>query len=108
MIFKNEVFEISAESETITESVSAPVIIIKEGAVPVPPEGKALTLTSQGIEIPVAPGEYKDAVLKITDDFVTPVDGFNNRCYRTALYIDSGGINDDRSVPSAVTGDFTA
>lgn len=68
------------------------------------PDGKLLTMTVCGIELPAVEGCYKDVVLTLTDSFPSPVDGYKTSNYRTAMYIDNNNLIEEKSVLSAING----
>lgn len=93
------------EKDTIIGQIlSAEEIAIASGVRLSAPEGKLLTLTENGREIPLAPGTYTDAVISVTEDFPCPVDDFDTTGYRTALYVKNGEIVPERSAQSALMG----
>lgn len=93
------------EKNTVVEqSVSADELTIAAGAVLSAPEGKLLTLTENGREIPLAPGRYVNAAVSVTEDFPCPVDDFDTTGYRAALYVRDGEILPERSVQCALLG----
>lgn len=62
-----------------------------------------LTVTVEGVEVNPAAldGEYSDVVFTVTDQIPAFVDGYAS-AYRTALYYDADGLNEDLSVTAAV------
>jgi hypothetical protein len=84
------------------ETIRASELTIAQDAEITALSGKLLTLTSQGTELPIAPGTYKDAVLSVTEDFPCPVDDFDSKGYRSALYVGKDGIKPERSVTAAL------
>ncbi len=90
----------------VTETVEADTLIL-QGAGPV--EGKLLTLVSEGIEVPVADGTYKDAVLVVTD-YIHREDGLYTgamtksagTAWRTAVMIDGGAFDAAASATAAL------
>lgn len=79
-------------------------IKIETGATLTVPEGKKLTLTSNGIEMAPVPGMYTDVWLTVTDNFIPKVHKNKATDFRTALYVDQNGIDANRSVPAALIG----
>ena len=59
---------------TISDTTSFRTLVIAEGAIQVAPEGKLLTLTVDGVEVPLAPGQYSgNVVLSVTDDISSQI-----------------------------------
>lgn len=70
---------------------------------------RLLTLTVDGVEKPVQPGRYENAVLTLTESFNNPLrEGPQmpgpKQNMRTALYVDKNGVNQERSALSALQG----
>ena len=92
----------------LTDCVCAEVLTISENAV-LEAGGKLITLVSRGIERPVLPGTYEDAVLAITEAYDNPLrEGpgmpAGKPAMKAAVYVNKGGIVDERSVRSALRG----
>lgn len=62
-----------------------------------------LTVTVEGVEVDPASlnGEYRDVVFTVTGQIPAFVDGYAS-AYRTALYYDADGLNEELSVTAAV------
>ena len=88
----------------VEETTAFDSLTISEGACLTAPEGKRLTLTTDGIETAIRPGTYTQAVLTVTDAYQTPVENQRGELFRTALYVEDGEINKVRSVPAALSG----
>ena len=81
----------------VVETVEAATLILEDAG---PVEGKLLTLVSQGIEVPVEDGTYKDATLVVTD-YIHREDGLYTgamtqsagTAWRTAVMIDGGAFD---------------
>ena len=90
----------------VAETVSAETLIL-EGVGPV--EGKLLTLVSEGVELPVEDGTYKDAALVVTD-YIHYEDGLYTgamtksagTAWRTAIMIDGGAFDAATSATAAL------
>jgi len=93
--------------------VSAPAVVaqttsytsldIAKGQVPSAPDGKLLTLTVDGVELPLAPGHYTgDVVLTVTDDIPVQYHKLPTHHFRAALYVDGGQPVAAKSVTAAI------
>ncbi len=95
----------AGETWIVEETAALKALTIEEGALVTAPEGKLLTLTVDGVELPLSSGRYKgDVVLTVTDDFPEIVDTYDIGNYRGALYVDKKGVDPKRSVTSALIG----
>ncbi len=92
------------EDWLVEESTALDTLTIAEGAGIKAPEGKMVTLTVDGVETAAVPGEYKNAVLTVTEDYQTPVEHQRAEGYRAALYIKDGQVVPERSVTAALQG----
>lgn len=93
-----------AGAPVILESAAHDSLVIAPGAVPAAPPGKLLTLTVDGVEVPLAPGTYRNAVLSVTDDIPVKYHDLPVHHFRTALYVENGQPVPARSVGAAVRG----
>ena len=72
-------------------------LVIREQARLSAPEGKQLTMTLNGENVPIVPGTYEgDIVLTITDDI--PIHAVCDAVFRSALYVEDGKIVPEKSV----------
>lgn len=94
----------AGENRCITETSRFDILTISDGAVLTTLAGKQLSLTADGVELPVQPGIYHNAVLSVTDDFKTPMDAFQDTGFRAALYVDQTGVCESKSVIAAIQG----
>jgi hypothetical protein len=95
----------AGETQTVAATTALKALNIAEGGTLAAPEGKLLTLTVDGVERRIEPGEYKGAiVLSVTDDFPEIVDTYDIGNYRGALYVDENGIDANRSAVAALQG----
>lgn len=105
--------EVAAGAEAnviISESAAHDALTIAEGEVYGAPEGFLLTMTVDGVETDMVPGEYQNVVLTVTPDsgHIGSYQGRGNDPYRTALFVKDGAIVEDLSVTSAITaGEYT-
>lgn len=88
----------------LAASTGAKELVIAESAGFTAPEGKLVTLVVDGVETAITPGAYSNAVLEVTESFSSPVEDFDDKDFRVALYIDENGVNDARSAASALKG----
>ncbi len=78
-------------------------LVIREQARLSAPEGKQLTMTLNGENVPIVPGTYEgDIVLTITDDI--SIHAVCDAVFRSALYVEDGKIVPEKSVLAAVVG----
>lgn len=86
---------------------------IGHGAAVSAPTGDTVTLTVNGVELPLKPGNYQgDVVLTVTASILVPFDmmghAFGPYHFRTAVYVDNGKLVADKSVlAAAVHGNVT-
>lgn len=92
------------KSLVLTETTQVGKLVVEDGASVQAPHGKVVTITAGGVEIPLKPGVYEDAVLALSEPFASPVKGYKVDGYRAALYVENGEICPDRSVPSGIAG----
>ncbi len=96
----------------VEETMRFSELIICENALLVAPEGKHLTMTVNGIGVPIAKGTYKgDVVLSVTDEYALPPGGLMmmndiSRTVGAAVVIENGRVSADKSV-SAIAQDGT-
>lgn len=78
-------------------------LVIREGAAITAPEGKQVTMTFNGDNLPIAPGTYEgDIVLTVTEDI--PVHAVTDAIFRAGLYVENGAVVPEKSVLAAVVG----
>ena len=93
---------------TLTESVAADVLTIAEGT-EISAGEELVTLTVGGVEQPLCPGSYENAVLTLTEPYANPLregpatPGPKQKM-KAAVYVDENGIVENRSVLAAVQG----
>ena len=93
------------EPVVVNKTVALSSLNILEGGSISAPEGSQLTLTVNGMEYPIMSGSYQgNVVLTVTRDLPEIVDEYGDEKYRTALYVDEEGVDEDRSVLSAIRG----
>ncbi len=88
----------SGSTWEVTEKTSLDSLTIEEGAVIKAPEGKSLTMTIDGVEAGINPGDYKGKIVLTPTDNITK-DNYN---FRTAVYIENGKYIAGKSVAAAV------
>lgn len=94
-----------APAAVITQTSQYGELTIADGAIPVPPPGKSLTLTVDGVEVDLAPGTYRGkVVLTVTDDIPVKFQSLDPHHFRTALYVEDGRPVASRSVTAAMRG----
>ncbi|MBT0670457.1 hypothetical protein HT136_18990 [Novosphingobium profundi] len=83
-------------------------LTIGAAALPQPPEGKQLTLSVDGVELPLQPGRYAgDVALSVTDDIPVQYLDLPVHHFRSALYVENGAPVWSKSI-KAVLGRGTA
>lgn len=88
----------SGSTWEVAEITALDSLTIADGAVIKAPEGYSLTMTVDGVETGITPGEYEgEIVLTPTEDILK--DGYN---FRTAVYIENGKYVPEKSVVAAV------
>lgn len=100
----NEAKIIPSGELLLTETSAFAGLTIEEGAIISAPEGMLVTLTANGVELPVLPGIYENAVLSLTENYTDIVDEFADDKYRTALFVSGGEVSAQRSITTAVSG----
>lgn len=96
----------------VEETMHFNELIICENARLVAPEGKHLTMTVNGIGVPIAKGTYKgDVVLSVTDEYALPPGGLMmvnkiSRAVGAAVVVEDGKVSENKSV-SAIAQDGT-
>lgn len=88
----------------VENTASFDELSIPKGASLRAPEGKLLTMTVGGKETAISEGIYKNVVLSLTDSFASPVKGYKNDHFRTALYVKGNEIEENKSVYPALQG----
>jgi hypothetical protein len=98
----------AGETLTVTETTCLRQLSIADDAIVTAEEGYSLTLTVNGVETPIAPGEYRGkVVLTPTEEIVVAFNDMGTEdtyYYRTAIYVDDGQVVPERSVAAAVVG----
>ncbi|WP_043662504.1 hypothetical protein [Streptomyces xylophagus] len=110
----------SGETLTLTETTTASVLTIQEGGVITVPDGYRLTLTVNGVETgsqldvltdgygggatAIAAGTYRGTVLLTVAEANDVAFSDLTFPFRQALYVDANGVDESKSVPSAVLG----
>lgn len=93
---------------TVAETTRVPQLSIADGATVAAAPGHNLTLTVNGIDVPLKPGVYQgDVVLTPTEDVQQHFNSMGvdeTYHYRSALYIDNGARVASKSVAAAVMG----
>lgn len=85
----------------LTESLKLSQLTVAPGSGFVTARGKTVTMTVDGVETAVLPGEYSgDIVLTVAKGYGMGGD------FRTALYIENGEVDKDISVTAAVSGEY--
>lgn len=92
----------------LTESIQAEMLTIAPDA-DISAGDKLVTLTAGGVEMPIRPGSYEDAVLTLTEPYANPLREGPQMPgpapqMKAAVYVTRDGIVKDRSVLSAVQG----
>ncbi|MFT3907740.1 MAG: right-handed parallel beta-helix repeat-containing protein [Steroidobacteraceae bacterium] len=89
----------------ITQTTALRRLTIPAGAHVVAPPGYLLTLTVDGVDVPLAPGDYQGhVVLTPTRDVIVQYQQLEPHHFRSAIYIDNGRYVADKSVAAAVAG----
>ncbi|MFT4249039.1 MAG: hypothetical protein QM581_13580 [Pseudomonas sp.] len=79
-------------------------LVIPEGQTIVAPPGKNLTMTVDGVSVPIRPGTYTGkVVLTPTDDIPVQYKELPQHHFRSAVYVDGGRYVPEKSVPAAVS-----
>jgi hypothetical protein len=116
MPFAATEWAVAAESEKVAEGSTRIVdkttrlneLSIGKGASIKAPDGHTLTMTVDGIETPVNPGDYKGKiVLTVAEDIIVNKESFGTKTkysFRAAIDVEDGAVIEKRSVMAAVTG----
>src|SRR5208283_3499220 len=92
----------------VTETTTLTELTIGEGATITAPQGRTLTMTVDGVEMPVKSGTYKgNIVLTLAESIVKAYDGMGTKAnfdFRTAVYINNGAYIPGQSVAAAQIG----
>lgn len=76
---------------------------------PSAPAGKLLTLTVNGVEMPLVPGHYAGkVVLSVTDDIPVKYHDLPEHHFRAAAYVTDGALDPARSVTAALAGGYSS
>lgn len=115
LFLSSATFDVAAFAETkqldsgttwvIDKTLRLTDLTIRDGVVVIAPEGYSLSMTVDTVQQDILPGTYKgDIVISVTED--NPVEYQDNMTYhfRQALYVDTTGVVEDKSVTSAVRG----
>ncbi|MGI5459974.1 hypothetical protein ACQEWB_43810 [Streptomyces sp. CA-249302] len=110
----------SGETLTLTETTTATSLTIEEGGVIAVPDGYSLTLTVNGVETgselaaltdgnggvatAIAAGTYSGTIVLDVAEATDVTYSTLTFPFRQALYVDSDGVDESKSVPSAVLG----
>ncbi|NBC34973.1 hypothetical protein GTZ99_00195 [Novosphingobium sp. FSY-8] len=80
-------------------------LTIAPGQIPAAPAGKQLTLSVDGVELPLAPGHYTGAVtLSVTDDIPVNYHDVLKHNFRAGAYVQDGALVAGKSALATVTG----
>lgn len=94
-----------AGDKQIAKTTRLSALTIAPGARISAPKGKSLTLTVDGVGVPVAPGDYNgDVVLTVTDTIPVNYLQLPTHPFRAALYVDDGKVVASKSVRAAIQG----
>ncbi len=88
----------SGSTWEVTEITSLDSLTIADGAIIKAPEGKSLTMTVDGVETGINPGEYKGKIVLTPTENITK----DNYDFRTAVYVENGKYIAGKSVAAAV------
>lgn len=93
----------------IEKTVHFEYLTISERAELVAPEGKYLTLTSNGVVKDIKPGFYPNATITVADAYRMAPHGLMNinqisRDFRTAICVEDGKLSGNKCIPAAVYG----
>jgi hypothetical protein len=94
----------AGETWLVEQSVALETLTIADGGQLAAPAGKQVTLTVDGVQLAPVPGEYKNAILTVTEDYKTPVEHQRAEGFRAALYIKDGQVVAEKSVTAALRG----
>lgn len=79
-------------------------LTIAEGQIPAAPQGKYLTLTVDGVEVPLAAGHYSgQVVLSVTDDIPVSYHKVMEHHFRAAAYVEDGKLIPEKSATAALS-----
>lgn len=94
-----------ATPAVVNETTVLPLLTIVDGQLPQAPQGKLLTLTVDGQQVPLVPGTYHGrVVLSVTDDIPVSFHGQDPHHFRAALFVKDGKPVASRSVSAALDG----
>jgi hypothetical protein len=95
-----------AENETlISATTTYTELTIGDDEILVAPDGYSLTMTVNGVETPMDAGTYTgDIVLTVTDEIPVTYDSLDTVYWRTAVCVENGSYDPDRSVEAAWIG----
>jgi len=92
-------------SWTVEQTITLKDLVIPDGALIVPAAGHSLTMTVDGVETAIAPGNYPGAVvLTPTAEVLVKSASVAPHPFRAALYVDDGKVVADKSVRAAIVG----
>ncbi|NMN05242.1 MULTISPECIES: hypothetical protein [unclassified Novosphingobium] len=93
----------------VAASITTSDLVIAPQSVPAAPAGKLLTLTVDGVEMPLAPGHYTGNVaLTVTDDIPVDYHKVMLHHFRAAAYVENGVLVPAKSVTAALSPQATA
>lgn len=96
-----KLWKTGTDSWIVDETVYLDGLTISKDAVVAAPEGKSLSLTVDGIEKNIAPGQYQgDIVITVTDEALVPYKEMLHP-FRAALFVEDGKVS-DKSVKAAI------
>lgn len=95
------IFKEVHDNWTIEETTRIFGLKLHESASISAPPGKQVTMTFNGVNLPIIPGTYEgDIVLTVTDDI--PVHAICDEIFRAAVYVNDGKLIESKSVTDAV------
>ena len=93
---------VAGDALIVDQTTKLKSLKIEEGANVAAPAGKSVTMTVNGVERDIKPGDYKgDIVLTVTDQHVVKFSESMIHHFRQAIYLDKDGIVDAKSVLAA-------
>lgn len=96
---------VSGSSWSIDQTTTLKGLTIPDGARIVAASGHSLTMTVDGVETPIAPGDYPGTVvLTPTEEVLVKSASVAPHPFRAALYVDDGSVVAEKSVRAALIG----
>lgn len=90
---------------TVEQITTLKDLVIPDGALIVPAAGHSLTMTVDGVETALSPGNYQGSVvLTPTAEVLVKSASVAPHPFRAALYVDDGKVVADKSVRAAIVG----